>query len=111
MFGNIEAVIFDMDGVLIDSEPFWANAESSVFSALGVELLSELRLKTQSMTTLEVTKFWFDHSPWASKTLGQVENEVIESVENKIKKLGSEITGITDLLKILRMKILKLDSY
>lgn len=108
MFDNIEAVIFDMDGVLIDSEPFWANAENSIFSDLGVKLPSELRLKTRSMTTLEVTKFWFDHSPWEGKTLGQVESEVIENVEDQIKELGSEITGVTELLKILRSEDFKI---
>lgn len=91
-----------MDGVLIDSERYWANAKIEVFSSLGIELPAKLRLKAQSMTTLEVTKFWFDHSPWHGKTLAQVENEVIENVENQVKELGSEITGVTELLKILR---------
>jgi beta-phosphoglucomutase-like phosphatase (HAD superfamily) len=36
----VEAVILDMDGLLIDTEPAWRAAESAVFAGLGV-LLSE----------------------------------------------------------------------
>ena len=37
----IEAVIFDMDGVLIDSEPLWRIAETRAMNAIGVPMVEE----------------------------------------------------------------------
>lgn len=35
---KLAAVLFDMDGVLIDSEPFWRQAEMEVFASVGLHL-------------------------------------------------------------------------
>ena len=40
----VAAVILDMDGLLIDTEPVWRAAEASVFAAFGIQL-SEAELE------------------------------------------------------------------
>ena len=52
-----------MDGTLIDSAPMWKEAEKQVFSSVGVEVSEELSANTASMTTREVTAFWYGHYP------------------------------------------------
>ncbi len=38
----IQAIIFDFDGLLVDTEPLWSQAELQVYRALGVPLTSQL---------------------------------------------------------------------
>lgn len=46
-----KAIIFDMDGVIIDSEKYWKQAEYEVFTSLGVKVTNEDSEMTKSMTT------------------------------------------------------------
>lgn len=92
------AVIFDMDGVIIDSEPLWKKAEKEVFSSVGVDVREELTTITASMTTGQVTEYWYKHMSWEGKTMKEVENEVIDLVGKLITSEGQAIEGITELL-------------
>ena len=38
----VRAVIFDMDGLLVDSEPFWRRVEAAAFDELGADIRSFL---------------------------------------------------------------------
>ncbi len=103
--GNkIEAVIFDMDGVIIDSEEIWKRAENEIFSSVGVKLTDELCKMTETMTTREVTNFWFGKYPWKNKSLEEVENGVIERVAHLIKDAGKGIDGIEEFLRKMKDK-------
>jgi len=98
----MKAVIFDMDGVIIDSEPFWQRAEFEVFSSLGVSLNAEHTDITKTMTTAEVTKFWYEKFPWKSKSLDEAEEMVIARVMELIEEVGAEISGIEPFIKKLK---------
>ena len=43
----IEGALFDMDGLLIDSEPLWQRSEIEVFADVGLQLTRELCLLTR----------------------------------------------------------------
>ncbi|WP_018983893.1 hexitol phosphatase HxpB [Salinimonas chungwhensis] len=104
----IQAVIFDMDGTLIDSEPLWKESEEEVFSSVGVKVCEKLSAKTASMTTREVTEFWYNHFPWAGKSLENVENEVIDRVATLITEKGESLDGVKQVLDFFHRKGLRI---
>ena len=104
----MKAVIFDMDGTLINSEPMWKEAEKQVFSSVGVEVTKELSSKTASMTTREVTEFWYDLFPWSGKSLEQVESEVVDHVAKLISIKGTPMEGVKDVLDFFYEKKFKI---
>jgi len=49
----INAVIFDMDGVLIDSEPVYKGIEQDLYKELGIVVPQDLILKSMGMVVVE----------------------------------------------------------
>ena len=100
----VKAVIFDMDGVLVDSEKFWTQAELDVFSSYGVQVTDDLAAQTKYMTTQEVTEFWYKRFPgkilmpliwkikWFTRVIEmiQTENCTMSGVEKFIKNLKNK---------------------
>ena len=59
----IGAVIFDLDGLLVDSERVWCQAEIVCFTAVGIKLDEELCRLTVGMRVDEVVEFWYARQP------------------------------------------------
>jgi len=46
---NIKGIIFDFDGVIVDSEPFWEKADSRLVEAGGKKLIPEVKKSVMGM--------------------------------------------------------------
>jgi len=104
----LQAVIFDMDGVLINSEKFWTQAELDVFSSYGVQVTDELAAQTKYMTTHEVTEFWYERFPWENFDASDLENKVVTRVIEMIKDQDCTMSGIQEFIKNLKNKEYKI---
>lgn len=105
---NSKAIIFDMDGVLVDSESYWKQAEFEVFTSLGVVVSDELTNQTKAMTTLEVTRFWFERFPWDDLSLEVVEQLVVSRVIALIETEDCLIKGVKSFVEKLKDKNYKI---
>jgi sugar-phosphatase len=97
-----KAVIFDMDGVVIDTTGFWTDAEREVFGSLGVEVTDELAALTAGMSTTQVTEFWYERFPWEEPGKDEVEQGVVDRVGELIDLKGQAIVGFFKLLEDIR---------
>lgn len=100
----INTVIFDMDGLLVDSEPLWGIAMREVFATVGVTLSPELTHLTTGLRTKEVVSYWHDYFKWEGKSAEQVTNEIIDSVTRKIIAEGKAMEGLMYILQFFKEK-------
>jgi len=100
--GRFRAAVFDMDGLLLDSEPYWKRAEREVFSTVGIDITEEMSRVTAAMTTGEVTAHWFRFRPWPDRTLREVEQAVIRRVADMIASDGAVLPGVREMLDTCR---------
>ena len=54
----LNSVIFDMDGLLIDSEPYWQKAGISVLADFGAMITVEQYYSSTGLRTREWLEFW-----------------------------------------------------
>lgn len=100
----LKTVIFDMDGLLIDSEPLWGVALREVFATVGVQLSRELSAQTTGLRTVEVVSYWHDQFKWNGKSTEQVTNEIVDTVTEKILANGKAMDGLHYILDYFRKK-------
>lgn len=104
----IDTVVFDMDGLLINSEPLWVEGMQEVLATVGVEITPELAVQTTGLRTSEVIAYWHDYFQWNHKSREQVAEEIIETVSYKIAQEGHLMEGIPYILDFFQNRGLKM---
>jgi sugar-phosphatase len=105
---EIEAAIFDMDGLLLDSEPFWQEAEMRVFRTIGIELTLEQCLEFTGIPIGEVVAQRFRERPWPARMPDEIVDEIIDGVEDLVRERGEPLAGARDTLEFVRRKGVRL---
>lgn len=96
---NIEAVIFDMDGVLANTEPLWRKAMIEEFNEAGVVFTeAECRLTT-GMRLKEVVEYWHIQNPLKNITPTILHDKIINNLCGLIRAENIEMKGSENSLR------------
>lgn len=85
----IEAVVFDMDGVLVDSEPIWRAVEREVFARVGIEVTDEDLFETMGVRVADVVERWHRRHPWNEPSREEVARSIVDGVAQAIEREGA----------------------
>jgi len=102
LLNDYDAIIFDMDGVLIDSEPLWKIAMEFVFGQYGSTLTHQDFQKTVGLRIDEVIAFWNIQENWGLSDLKNVENQIIDKLISLIELDPKPLPGVLDTLQFLK---------
>ena len=105
---NFDAVIFDMDGVLTDSEPIWKIAMEEVFRSVGCSLTRKDFQKTVGLRIDEVCEFWYKEAAWEGATPKEVEDKIMSRMVELIHENGEPLPGVMETTAYLQERGIKI---
>lgn len=98
---QMKAVVFDMDGVLIDSEPLWREVEVEVLGALGVPITEPDCAATQGLRIDEAVQWWHARHPF-EESIEVVAAAIVHGVAEGIRKQGEPLPGALEAIRAVR---------
>lgn len=104
----IEAAVFDMDGLMIDSQPFWQDAQLEVFPKVGVVITRQDTIATTGMRVDEIVQMCYERSPWDSVGREEVCDRIVDRVIELVRSHKPAMPGLNHAIGVCQRHDLKL---
>lgn len=91
-----------MDGLLIDTEPIWRQAEIEVFNSVGLHLTEEQCLETMGVRVAEVVAIWYHRHPWEGPSIQEITDRIESAVVSHVMAEGEAKPGVYSALATVR---------
>lgn len=97
-----------MDGLLIDSEPLWQDAEISCLVPLGVPLTRDICRAAAGRRLDEVLADWQRQFGWTEPGIDELHRRILAEVTRLILAHGQALPGVLDTVGALKARGFKL---
>ncbi|MEO6540129.1 MAG: hexitol phosphatase HxpB [Ferruginibacter sp.] len=105
---KLDTVIFDMDGLLIDSEPLWKEAADELFLQYGKQLTLQQYAITTGLRTKEFLAYWFSHFNLPAEGSADAEKEIVDLVIRLVKQKGKPMPGVAHIFNFFLERSFKI---
>jgi len=98
----INTVLYDMDGLLLDTEPLWGESMLGIAEKHNIPITRERFKETRGLRIYEVTDYWSMKYPWTGSTSLEVAEEILDDIIDRSKKRGRVLPGVVKSLQLLK---------
>jgi mannitol-1-/sugar-/sorbitol-6-/2-deoxyglucose-6-phosphatase len=98
----INTVLYDMDGLLLDTEPLWGESMLRIAMKHNIPITREKFKETTGLRIIEVTEYWSIKYPWEGNTYTEVAEEILDDIIETSKEKGSVLNGVEASLKMFK---------
>ena len=105
---QLNTVIFDMDGLLIDSEPLWGEAAHEIFGRYNFQLTKTQYATTTGMRTKEFVEWWFNYYKIDARHHEEAENAILQNVVEKVAIKGRALPGVEHIFNFFIQRNFKI---
>ena len=97
----IQAVIFDMDGLLIDSEPIWQETEVTVLKRFGIVITKEMAAQTIGLDTKSTVQYWLGKYPSVQGSAQELEDQIDQLALDLIVQKCKPLKGVNKVIALI----------
>ena len=91
-----------MDGLLVDTEPLWQDAEIELFATVGLQLDRPACRETQGLRVDEAVDYWYRRHPWPDADLPALAERIVDRVVELMRSEATPLPGVEATLALVR---------